>query len=974
MDGFDEVAGESAPAAPVIPNSIAQDSSTSVKSAGYMALHGARLLAQGYLPIPIHRGKKYPVGRKWEQRRMTLADVERDGAFGVGILCGQSEHPICAVDIDVVHPALAAPLTTWGRNNLPDVNVERVGLAPKIMFIGRAARAGLLKQTSAEFIDLANPTKPNGKPLIQRIEVLGAGQQFVAYNDHPDTGKPYEYLGLFDLTDIAAAELSVITQEQIDAVFAEFERLALQHGLVPHAKATSKQSESTSPPGDLESMAWATERQQAIDGAIEETFADLESALAYLDLTSREEWIKTGQNLACFKGIKWEARARELWENKASKAKTHDEKKDADKWDDLAGDRSDFRAIFARAQARGWANPRKGAARDSSLTASQIIDALRKKTREGVIATWAEATAKLPRDAAEEVVNEVHRLAGVKLRTLNGALQDAKKVIHQKNREADTQRRAAKRQIISYRPESRTAHAEELERLIVATSRPGECVSFGGLLAAVVEKQIPYTHLIDDEGIAPPAVPQIEPLDAVAVLAKIERVAAFSCFGDLIAVPPSIVEILLKKSTHIATRVTGLVTHPIVLPDGTILCQDGLHECTGLFLAGASMPQMRPYTQGEAIAAVARIADRLFGEFEFASPLDAAVAIAGLLTGVQRRLLDIAPGLAVFAAMQASGKTTLVRVIHILLTGRDMPVSTFPENDESEVQKRLLSMLLRSPALVCLDNMTDGTTFRSSAIAAVMTGPVLIQRVLGVSREVECPTNVLLAITGNNIALGSDELTRWMVCRLAPGSARPHERTFRNPDVVANVLRMREDVLRDVIGIVAGFLASGADVVKSGGSRFPRWDRMVRQPLLWAGACDVADVFQANVEGSEDVGACMGLLKVLRRMFGEAPFYASEVAEAANTGLMFPREGLSAERIGTRADREEHDLRTRLVTALESLRAKDVRSGRSVGRALRAVVGRPVMLEENGAEIEARLVDLHKLDGVARYKVLVKCV
>jgi hypothetical protein len=53
--------------------------------------------------------------------------------------------------------------------------------------------------------------------------------------------------------------------------------------------------------------------------------------------------------------------------------------------------------------------------------------------------------------------------------------------------------------------------------------------------------------------------------------------------------------------------------------------------------------------------------------------------------------------------MQASGKTTLFRKFHIVLTGRDMAVSTFPENDEAEVQKRLLAMLMRSPAMVCFD-------------------------------------------------------------------------------------------------------------------------------------------------------------------------------------------------------------------------------------------------------------------------------
>ena len=77
----------------------------------------------------------------------------------------------------------------------------------------------------------------------------------------------------------------------------------------------------------------------------------------------------------------------------------------------------------------------------------------------------------------------------------------------------------------------------------------------------------------------------------------------------------------------------------------------------------------------------------------------------------------------------------LARRLHIIFTGRDMPVSSFPEHDDAEMQKRLLAMFLRSPEMVCLDNITDGLTFRSSAISAVMTSSVLTQRVLGVSRS-----------------------------------------------------------------------------------------------------------------------------------------------------------------------------------------------------------------------------------------------
>ena len=97
-----------------------------VKPAGYMASHGGKLIAQGYLTIPIRPGEKRPFGKNWGARRMTLADVEREGSFGVGVLTGQGENPICAIDIDVVQPALAKMMTDLCQAELPGAATARV--------------------------------------------------------------------------------------------------------------------------------------------------------------------------------------------------------------------------------------------------------------------------------------------------------------------------------------------------------------------------------------------------------------------------------------------------------------------------------------------------------------------------------------------------------------------------------------------------------------------------------------------------------------------------------------------------------------------------------------------------------------------------------------------------------------------------------------------------------------------------------
>ena len=484
-----------------------------------------------------------------------------------------------------------------------------------------------------------------------------------------------------------------------------------------------------------------------------------------------------------------------------------------------------------------------------------------------------------PADRESAVEHVAHyTLAGV--RAVKATLKEAITQRDDAARAEALQKRAGTRTMIPWRPEASSDLAAQVESLIVASADPGEYVQFGGSLAHVAIQHLPHTIAAGRTGEKPPPVPQIEPLDDVAIRARVERVAVFfetdrrDKSRRLIGVPDRIVDTLRDKSDHTAPTLNGLLSHPVVLPSGEILGAEGLHTPSGLFLRGVSLPEARPYTQSESCAALSRLIAVYLAEFEFASYADSFTALAGLFTGVQRRVLDKAPGVALLAAVQSSGKTTLAQRMHVALTGQDMPISSFPLNNEEEVSKRLLSALIRNPAMVCFDNVPDGFTFHSGALSAAITAPTLTQRVLGVSRDVTVPTNTLFVLTGNNLSFGNDEVTRWLVSRLAPKRARPEERRFRNPDTVAYALEHRRAILADVLGIVAGYLMSGARIET--GSRFPSWDRMVRQPIMWAsGGHDVAEVFRKNAEESETVRSHRGLLQALSRLFPGSQWFTS---------------------------------------------------------------------------------------------------
>ena len=424
-------------------------------------------------------------------------------------------------------------------------------------------------------------------------------------------------------------------------------------------------------------------------------------------------------------------------------------------------------------------------------------------------AMWLELAVPMSAADTDAFLHVVEAAASLGRQALNATLREGRAALKREQRAQAIAERTRERTLIEWKPEDCMAQALTVESLIVASATPGDYVNFAGTLSQVVLKPLPFTHLIDKADAAPPAVPQIAQLDKVSMIGHAERVVAFyqiqaTGAPKLIAVPDRLLDVLLDKREHAAPTVSGLVTHPVVLRDGTILATDGLHAGTGLFLSGAGVVAARPYAQHEAHAALQRLRSTFLDGFEFATQLDADVALAGLFTGVQRRLLDSAPGLAVLAATQSSGKTTLPRRIHLMLTGHDMPASTFALGDESEIRKALLALLLRNPAMVCFDNVQDGFTFASGTLAAAMTSASIEQRILGGNRDANPATNVLFTMTGNNLSLGNDEVTRWMVSRLAPATSRPQERTFRNPDVVAHAHAIRAQVLADTVGIVAG--------------------------------------------------------------------------------------------------------------------------------------------------------------------------
>ena len=191
-----------------------------------MNVIGPTLAKNGYWLCPINPGKKACYERGWEKLRMTPEKCEDwpHHNAGVGILCGVEQNPICAIDVDVPgDEELASHMQSFISFMVGWAPV-RIGKAPKFLMMFRAAEANWGKTSTNVF-------KKDDRKV--QLEVLGRGNQFVAYHIHPDTGLPYEWpeaeQGLSP-EFMPAWELPEITLEQVEMIKAEFARVARELG------------------------------------------------------------------------------------------------------------------------------------------------------------------------------------------------------------------------------------------------------------------------------------------------------------------------------------------------------------------------------------------------------------------------------------------------------------------------------------------------------------------------------------------------------------------------------------------------------------------------------------------------------------------------------------------------------------------------------------------------------------------------
>lgn len=170
-----------------------------------------QLHKRGYTILPVKPTLKRVVIEGWPTLEPTVDDIKEWASNGYrkGNIGINTRHTP-AVDIDVYDAEVAKQMEDWVLQKFGETCV-RVGRAPKRLLVFR---------TNEPFRKMA-VTYTDGK-TDHKVEILGAGQQFVAYGIHPDTKAPYKWTSIDEPLSLDAAELPLLTREDAQQIIEHF--------------------------------------------------------------------------------------------------------------------------------------------------------------------------------------------------------------------------------------------------------------------------------------------------------------------------------------------------------------------------------------------------------------------------------------------------------------------------------------------------------------------------------------------------------------------------------------------------------------------------------------------------------------------------------------------------------------------------------------------------------------------------------
>lgn len=329
----------------------------------------------------------------------------------------------------------------------------------------------------------------------------------------------------------------------------------------------------------------------------------------------------------------------------------------------------------------------------------------------------------------------------------------------------------------------------------------------------------------------------------------------------------------------------GVVDVPVVRLDGSVLEKDGWDKESGLLVQvgrrfSGCVDDVAGMTRRQVMDCVDTLM-RPFRDFPLADSASRGALLAALLTAVVRPALPTAPAFALDAPSAGSGKTLMGHCL-MALGGGGTLYAPLPARDETEIAKVLLSVLMSKPKVALFDNQVG--MMDSASLAAVLTSPLYEGRVLGSTRTVKLDTNMMMVMTGNNIAIVGDMTRRVLTVRIDPGCEAPAMRRF-DFDALREVQQKRDEMVVAALRLIVWACFQRGSGVQGRVGSFSEWDLLVGQTVAALGLEDYGDPAETlRASQAEDVRAeeLAAMLSSMRQVFGGSWFKAADVVEVVS--------------------------------------------------------------------------------------------
>jgi hypothetical protein len=358
-----------------------------------------------------------------------------------------------------------------------------------------------------------------------------------------------------------------------------------------------------------------------------------------------------------------------------------------------------------------------------------------------------------------------------------------------------------------------------------------------------------------------------------------------------VAPPGKFVQHYLRYARSEAPKAYAVMTMPLVLPDGTLLAENGLDRARKLvFRIDPALLKFIPKPEDCTPEAVKDAYIFLRDEWLVDVTADAegkAILIASAMSILERALFPARPIYFVTAGLRGCGKTTILAMIIYAVTGVKPSARAWTSNVD-ERRKSLLAILSAGMPAVVWDNVPRGTAINCQYIEAASTTEVYQDRILGVTEDRFAPAYTTMFFTGNNIHPHEDQASRSLELSLDTDRPDPENREFKHPDPMGWTRDHRGQILGALYTILIG------NPRRSGPqeTRFKHWMALVGTAVEYA--AELADERPADerttpvvsfkaaferTEANDDASANRGsLLEALHGLFpGGVKFDAGRV-------------------------------------------------------------------------------------------------